>query len=85
MVPPYIHILLGIIKKHHDLLEHACHTLDKQITSTLAKETDTYYENSTPFGQYMNSLKEIEKDEEENRAQENRLSETQDTENGKTK
>ena len=48
------HFLIGIVKKHHELLKRACHTLDTQIASTLAKETDTLYENTTPFGQYVN-------------------------------
>ena len=42
VTPPYLHILLGITKKHHDLLEDECHSLDKLIGQSLAssgKET----------------------------------------------
>ena len=42
VAPPYLHILLGITKKHHDLLEDECHSLDKLIGQSLAssgKET----------------------------------------------
>ena len=34
VAPPYLHILLGIVKKHHDLLEIAAHELDKSLTET---------------------------------------------------
>ena len=34
--PPYLHILLGITKRHHDLLELECHELDKAIAIHLA-------------------------------------------------
>ena len=36
VAPPYLHILLGITKKHHDLLEDECHSLDKLIGQSLA-------------------------------------------------
>ena len=32
VAPPYLHILLGITKKHHDLLEEQCNCLDKEIS-----------------------------------------------------
>ena len=38
VAPPYLHLLLGIVKKHHDLLERDCHCIDKQIAQSLAKE-----------------------------------------------
>ena len=34
----YFHLLLGIVTKHHDLLERDCHYLDKQLAQSLAKE-----------------------------------------------
>ena len=35
---PYLHVLLGIIKKHHDLLEAACHKLDVNVAIEKAKK-----------------------------------------------
>ncbi|GFO11820.1 amine oxidase [Plakobranchus ocellatus] len=35
VVPPYLHILLGIVLKHHKHLEDAAHTIDKKITEQL--------------------------------------------------
>ncbi|GFN93402.1 amine oxidase [Plakobranchus ocellatus] len=35
VVPPYLHILLGIVLKHHKHLEDAAHTIDKKITQQL--------------------------------------------------
>ena len=47
--PPYLHILLGVIKKHHDLLEEATHQIDKAIAVDLANSeidppADTLFE-----------------------------------------
>ncbi|GFO13161.1 amine oxidase [Plakobranchus ocellatus] len=33
IAPPYLHILLGIVLKHHKLLENAAHAIDKKIIS----------------------------------------------------
>ena len=62
VVPPYLHVLLGIVKKHHDYLEQECHEIDKNIADSLAKSGD--YENKTPFGEYVNSQKTAQKYEE---------------------
>ena len=35
--PPYLHILLGIVKKHHDLLEAECDAFDQKIAKEIAK------------------------------------------------
>jgi hypothetical protein len=29
--PPYLHILLGVTKRHHEMLEAECHIIDKLI------------------------------------------------------
>jgi hypothetical protein len=34
--PPYLHILLGVVKMHHDLLETGCHEIDKSIADDVA-------------------------------------------------
>ena len=62
VVPPYLHIMLGVVKKHQTLLQQDCHSLDQDIGMALAKEIDTNYEDSSPFGQYVNELQSIEKD-----------------------
>ena len=39
--PPYLHILLGVIKRHHDLLETACSRIDRSIALFIARcDTD---------------------------------------------
>ena len=38
VTPPYLHLLLGIAKKHHTLLEHDCHHLDKEIAKHIVEE-----------------------------------------------
>ncbi len=35
--PAYLHILLGIVKKHHDLLEEACHLIDLDLAEAVAQ------------------------------------------------
>ena len=37
--PPYLHILLGIVKKQHDLLEAATHKIDLQIANDIAEQS----------------------------------------------
>lgn len=38
IAPPYLHILLGLVKKHHDLLAEEVHELDQKIAVDLARE-----------------------------------------------
>ena len=38
MTTPYLHLLLGIVKKHGTLLENDCHKLNTLIADTLVKE-----------------------------------------------
>ena len=47
VTPPYLHLKLGIVKKHHDLLEKDCHTLDEQIAQSPA--TCQVQNTSLPF------------------------------------
>ncbi|KAK3745723.1 hypothetical protein RRG08_030533 [Elysia crispata] len=37
---PYLHILLGVVKKHHELLEQQCDEIDKQIAADMAHLVD---------------------------------------------
>ena len=78
VTPPYLHILLGIVKRHHDMLEQECHALDKIIADCIAEDTDSTYERNTPFGQYVSRLQNIKKKEKEYRRRENKLSEILD-------
>lgn len=48
VAPPYLHILLGVVKKHHDLLEKECHYLDKQIALSLSKESEVNHAGFHP-------------------------------------
>ena len=59
VAPPYLHILLGISKKHHDILEKDCHALDKQIGVTLAEDSEKKFENKTQFGKFVNKLQNL--------------------------
>jgi hypothetical protein len=38
IVPPYLHILLGVVKKHHDLLEVDLHNIGHNIALDLSKQ-----------------------------------------------
>ena len=38
VTPPQLHILLGLVKKHHDILEDDCHNLDKQLAMNMARK-----------------------------------------------
>ena len=55
VTPPYLHLLLGIVKKHHTLLEQQCNDLDKKIAEKIVEEKkDTSTENFTPaFKKYL--------------------------------
>ena len=55
--PPYLHILLGIVKRHHDLLESACHDLDASIAKDMAK-ADVPLDDSL-FHQHVQLYKDI--------------------------
>ena len=52
---PYLHIVLGIVKKH-DMPENECHELDKDIATCLAK-TKQPVDKNTHFGKYVTKLR----------------------------
>lgn len=58
ITPPYLHLLLGIVKKHHTLLEQDCHQLDMKIAQALAKENDSEH-LSPAFRSYISGLRKI--------------------------
>ena len=56
--PPYLHILLGIVKKHHDLLVEACHQIDKSIAEDLA-EQKPLKTPETLFEHYVAKMRQV--------------------------
>ena len=52
VTPPYLHLNLGIVKKHHDLLKQECHKRDKQIAQQCALNK-TQHGNATAFERYI--------------------------------
>ena len=70
---PYLHILLGVVKKHHQLLEQHCDTIDKQVAADMA-DLDLCADNlSSDFRDYVHFLRKIEQLEERKRLQETKL------------
>ena len=57
--PPYLHMLLGIVKKHHDLLENELHQIDLQIAEDISL-SKAKLDNSL-FHQYIKGLREKRK------------------------
>ena len=57
--PPYLHIVLGIVKKHHDMLDNECHKLDKDIATYLA-QTNQPVDKNTHFGKHVTKLRREE-------------------------
>ena len=55
--PPYLHILLGVVKKNHDLLEKATHAIDLEIAEDMAR-SDTAL-GDTVYEQYVQQRREI--------------------------
>ena len=53
--PPYLHIALGVVKKHHDMLENECHK-DKDIATYLA-QTNQPVDKNTHFGKHVTKLR----------------------------
>ena len=57
--PPYLHIMLGIIKRHHDLLEAACHSLDEDLSRDIASKMSSDCEiGTTEFRAHVAELVE---------------------------
>ena len=65
VVPPYLHVLLGVVKKHHSLLEKNCNKLDKEIADSLAEtgEDITNRGFTCKFMDFVEEKKEILKQE----------------------
>ena len=54
--PPYLHIVLDIVKKHHAMLENECHKLDEDIATYLA-QTNQPVDKHTHFGKHVTKLR----------------------------
>ena len=64
----YLHILLGVVKKHHELLEQQCNEVDKQIAAGMAHlGTES---SSSHYNCYIRGLRKLEHLEEKKRLQE---------------
>ena len=53
VAPPYLHILLGIVKKHHTLLETASDSIDQKIAQTLINQKRTIEEDTLAFNSFV--------------------------------
>ena len=70
--PPYLHILPGVVKRHHDLLESECHKLDVAIAKDIAispvtlsdsifhKHVQLYWEINKLKAQHREAIKLLE-------------------------
>lgn len=58
--PTYLHIVLGIVKKHHSLLEEQCHQLDQKIAKHLAQGNDPEPDKKTHFSMHVSSLRRMQ-------------------------
>ena len=59
VAPPYLHIHLGVGKKHHDLFGKDCRNLHKNIAASMAESSQETFERKACFGKYVNKLREI--------------------------
>ena len=61
VAPPYLHILLGVTKKHHDLLVGDCDKLDQKIGETIARNERKDIEESftSDFRKYIRQCRDI--------------------------
>ena len=57
--PPYLHILLGVILKHHRMLEENAHGIDIQIASGLDKDFTDVAESLYSFGKNWQMAQEF--------------------------
>ena len=73
--PPYLHILLEIVKKHHTLLETASDSIDQKIAQTLINQKRTIEEGTLAFNSFVEKrVEQLNQLEEESRHTETGLS-----------
>ena len=72
--PPYLHILLEIVKKHHTLLETASDSIDQKIAQTLINQKRTIEEGTLAFNSFVEKrVEQLNQLEEESRHTETEL------------
>ena len=60
--PPYLHVLLGVVKKYNDLLEDDCHNIDLQIAKDQAEmDTPEPVMNISLFDEYVSIMRRVRK------------------------
>ena len=59
VAPPYLHVLLGIVKKHHDMLVDTCHRIDILIAEEMS--TNSTAVDNNPFGRFVCHLRQMRK------------------------
>ena len=55
--PPYLHIVLGVVKKHHDLLVNDCHNLDIALAEEYSSDEKQMLNNT--FGNFVLHLRKM--------------------------
>ena len=74
VAPPYLHNLLGIVKKHHTLLETASDSINKKIAKTLINQKRTIEEGTLAFNSFVEKrVEQLNQLEEESRHTETEL------------
>ena len=75
VAPPYLHILLGIVKKHHTLLETASDSIDQKIAQTLINQKRTIGAGTLALNSFVEKrVEQLNQLEEESRHIETELS-----------
>ena len=58
--PPYLHILLGILNKHHELLEEAADEIDMNIFNSSAASDNNVVKNVVKYGKNWKQALDLE-------------------------
>ena len=59
VVPMYLHITLGVIVKHHELLKLETHKLDEMLADKLSRDDQFIETGYTQFDQHVNDKREL--------------------------
>ena len=76
---PYLYMLLGVVKKHHQLLEQQCDKINQQIAAEIVQKRKRFsslksgVSSFLHYTAYIKDLKKIERLEERKRLQETKL------------
>ena len=61
VVPPSLHILLGVVKKHHDFIEMGCDEIDTDIIDETLNKRKHHQSGTPKLDSYIDKLKEKRK------------------------